>query len=267
MTGGSLIGQKLVDFTERLAGNVLFAGLLGPVSLGRYTFSTQLSRFSVEAAGNPAWAAIYAQALRGGLTGRSPFYTQLCRFMGILLLPGTLLIAAAAPHLVSLLLGAAWMQAALIIRVILPTYAAVAISAQVGALLLAHGRNDIVLWSSCLASAGRVLAIASGYWLGPAGVAIGVAAANLIYCVVVQSLAARIVDCRPAELLQALAGPLAAGAAGAAVLLIVIPADAGLLAVTSCLLVAAAASLATLAIVDRRRLRVDLAAVRRLIRR
>jgi PST family polysaccharide transporter len=266
ITGSSLIGQKLVDFVERLTGAGLLTRLLGAVSLGQYTFSTQVARFSTEAAGNPIWAAIYVQAIRNDARSTLPLYTQLCRFLGILLLPGAVIVATAAPHLVALFLGHQWMPAAVVLRFLLPTYALAAISAQVGALLLAHGRNDLVLWSSCLASIGRIFAIVSGYWLGMTGVALGVAAANIFYCLVIQTLAIRVIDSRPLQLVAGLVGPLVASVAGSAAFLVAtawLGASAG--SVLTSLGIAVLASIATLTIVDFTRLKGDIATIRRLI--
>ena len=215
ITGSSLIGQKLVDFVERLAGGALLARLLGAVPLGQYTFATQISRFSTEATGSPIWAAVYVQAIRSDTASTIPMYTQLCRFLGIILLPGSIIVAAAAPHLVALFLGPQWAPAAVVLRVVLPTYALSTVCAQVGALLLAHGRSDLVLWSSCITSAGRIAAIISGYWFGLIGVAVGVSIANLLYCVLIQALAMRVIDCRPWQLVSGLVGPFAAAVAGA----------------------------------------------------
>jgi O-antigen/teichoic acid export membrane protein len=266
ITGSSLIGQKLVDFIERLTGAGMLTRLLGSASLGQYTFSTQVARFSTEATGNPIWAAIYVQAIRNDARSTLPLYTQLCRFLGILLLPGAVIVATAAPHLVALFLGHQWMPAAFVLRFLLPTYALVAISAQVGALLLAHGRNDLVLWSSCLGSAGRIIAIAAGFWIGLTGVALGVAAANIFYCFVIQTLAIRVIDSRPLQLVAGLMGPCAAAVAGSVAFLAGTAwLGAGAASVLISLGLAVLASMATLTIVDFTRLKGDIATIRRLV--
>jgi PST family polysaccharide transporter len=268
ITGSSLIGQKLVDFVERLSGSALLARLLGAVPLGQYTFATQISRFSTEATGSPIWAAVYVHAIRNDTPSTIPMYTQLCRFLGILLLPGSIIVAAAAPHLVALFLGPQWAPAAVVLRVVLPTYALSTVCAQVGALLLAHGRSDLVLWSSCITSAGRIIAIISGYWFGLLGIAIGVSIANLLYCVLIQALAMRVIDCRPGQLVSGLVGPFAAAIGGAGAFLF----SRSFLGAGSASTLLADVALAVLVavvvlvLVDFRRLKDDLATIRRLIK-
>ncbi len=266
-TGGSMLGQRLVDFVERLTGNALFDRLLGAAPLGQYTFSTQVSRFSTEALGNPVWSAIYVQSIRLDVATAVRLHAQLFRFMAILLLPASMLVAAAAPDLVTLFLGPAWAETGLVIRIILPTYAAASISSQVGALLLARGRNDVVLWSACVASAGRIAAIASGYWLGLAGIAFGVAAANVVYCVILNVLAKRAIGLRPLELASGLLGPLLAGASAAASFLLLRGlCGSSVEALAAGLTGAVTALVLTLAAVDHRRLRSDFSTVRGLMR-
>jgi O-antigen/teichoic acid export membrane protein len=267
LIGSSLIGQKLVDFAERLSGGALLARLLGAASLGQYTFSTQVARFSTESAGNPTWAAIYVQSIRNGVRLTVPLYIQLSRFLSILLLPGSMIVAAAAPTLVALFLGAKWAPAAIVLQIVLPSYALNVISAQVGALLLAHGRNDVVLCSSAITSLGRILAIISGYWVGLTGVAYGVAFANLAYCVVIQVLANRVIDCRPRQLVGGLKGPFVAAVTGSAAYIGAASSfGAGVKSTLASILFAAFVSVVSLAIIDMKRLSTDWLSLRRLIK-
>ena len=266
-TSGSIIGQNLVDLGERLAGNALISFTLGASGLGYYTFSTQIAKFIADAGGNPIWAALYVKALHGSRQATLHTYEQTCRVFGSILIPASILGAAAAPDFMHLLLGPAWSEAATVFRIILPLYAASVICSRVGALLLAYGRNDVTFLSYCVLSAGRLAAIVICARWGLIWVAAGVDIALAIYCFVIMRLAAKVTEIRPMRLFGSLVWPFAAGVFAAAIFLI----TSALFGSSSPLLLAGLAlavlgAMSLLVTANRRQLSSDVSDVVRLIK-
>jgi PST family polysaccharide transporter len=214
--GGLLVAGRGVEFAGRLAESALFSQLLGMPRLGVYAFAGQVQRFVNESAGNAFWSAMYVRALRGDTGQLVAVRYRLARLLGVILLPVTLLIAAAAPDLIGLLLGPKWLPAVPLLRILVPVYALTVISGLGGAQLLAYGAYRLPFYCGVGFSLGRVLAILAGPWAGVVGVAWTVAGVNVAYSLAMLFLLAGPTGCRPWRILRGLAAPLAAGAAGGA---------------------------------------------------
>lgn len=266
-TGATIIGTKLVDFIERLGGNALLTSMLGTSFLGYYSFSTQISKTATEAPASPVWAVLYVNALSGDRERTACALIQLCRLLGLVLLPGSIVAAVLAPQTMMLVLGPKWVPAATVLAIILPSYAANAIFSQFGALLLAYGRNDVAFWSTCLISAGRLIALSTAGIFGIYGVAIGVAAANFCYCFTIMVFAANIVCIEPVIFLRSFAGPVVCGMiAGAAVLTTYIAIGPSLAEFLLSVVVGIIVLILTLFIVEREHIRFDLVQIRKVMK-
>jgi PST family polysaccharide transporter len=217
ISGGILIASRICEYTGRAAENFATDRLFGTNLLGSYNFANQVSKFATDATSNVVWAALYVQALTEDKSKIVILHRQLCRLLGVLLFPATFLAAAAAPELVSFLLGPKWPDLSFMLRVFLPLYALAAISVQTGPILLAYGRFDIQFWCMLGLSVGRVIAIGLGFWLGLSGAVYAVAIVTFLFCVAMLVVPAEVTGCRPGPVLLGLVRPaissvLAAGA-------------------------------------------------------
>ena len=207
VSGGILIVSRIFEYAGRATENFLIDRIFGTALVGSYNFSNQVSKFVTDAASNVAWGAIYVQALTEDKGKVIILHRQLCRLLGVVLFPATLLAAAAAPELVVWMVGPKWPDLPFLLRIFLPLYALSAICAQTAPLLLAYGSFDIQLWCMIGLSLGRVLAVGLGFWIGLEGAAYGVAVVTLAFCLAMIVFPAEVTGCRPIPLLAGLLRP------------------------------------------------------------
>jgi PST family polysaccharide transporter len=263
---GHIIGSRMADFAGRLTENVVIGRFLGTATLGAYTFSNQAPRFLCDAAGNPAWAALYIHALRHPPAEAGALFTKVARLLGLALFPAALIFVAVAPQAVALALGSKWAIAGPLLQILLPSYVVSTIADRNGALLIAYGRADVQLWASGGLAVLRVLVVCAGPWIGWMGIGCGIAGANVLYAGLMLILPARILDGRPLRTLAALAGP-ALAAAAAALFCVAISSrlPGGLPGAALTVGAGGLAYVVILVLIDRRALTGDLQAVRMLL--
>lgn len=267
-TGSSLVCQRLADFAGRLVENLLFSRLFGAAALGTYTFANQVPRFVCEAVSGPTWGALYAHALREGDEEIGQLHAKLVHILALLLAPVALLASATVPGLINLVLGSAWKDAATILSILIPFYALNAVATQCGAILLARGAGWTNFWLSVIQVCARVAAIPLGLWFGTVGIAWGIAAALLLYSVLAPLTLMRIRVSSVSAIIRNLAAPTAAGiAAGIACHLVVQSAPTEILRIALALLAGGVTYVVALVALEGRRLKEDLAGVKRLVRR
>lgn len=216
LVGGALVGGRLIELGGRLAENLLFNHWFGPGGLGAYTFAGQTSRYVCDAASNPVAGALYAHALREDAPSVSAALAGLSRLLASILLPGALLVAVSAPQLLDLMLGPKWAASAPLLQVMLPFAALAAVSSLCAPVLNAQGRTGSTFMAVALAAAGRVAAVALGFWTGPLGVAWGVGLCSLLFAIVIVAALATADPTRASvrTLVRPVAPPLLAAAAG-----------------------------------------------------
>jgi O-antigen/teichoic acid export membrane protein len=219
LSGGILVVSRIFEYAGRATENLLIDKIFGTALLGSYNFSNQVSKFVTDAASNVAWGTIYVQALTEDKGKVIILHRQLCRLLGVVLFPTTLLVAAAAPELLSWTLGPKWPDLAFLFRVFLPLYALSAICSQTAPLLLAYNRFDIQLWCMIGLSLGRALAVGLGYWIGVEGAVCGVAVVTLAFCIAMIVSPAQVTGCRPFPLLTSLLRPAISSVVAAAAFL------------------------------------------------
>ena len=194
---------------------MLFSLAFGPAALGTYTFANQVCRFLAESASNPVWAATYAQALK--LAG-APFVALQCnmaRLMMLAIFPAACLVAVASPEVIPFILGEKWVHAGFFIQILVCSYAVAATATVGSAALLATGHNKLFLATAALLSASRVVAVASGRWLGPIeATASRSPIAQFAYAIVMGFVVSRTYEIDKSRLLAALGTPIVAGTAG-----------------------------------------------------
>jgi PST family polysaccharide transporter len=215
-SGGLIVASRLVDYASRVGENILVDRLFGTPVLGSYTFANQISKFAGEAVGNVTWAALYVQALTSSQHSASEIHRKLCRLISAILFPATFLAAAAAPELVTFLLGPKWVELTPLLRIMLPIAAFLTVANQVTAILLAINRFEIAFWCAVGQSLGRLLAVFSGAWIGLLGAVYGVACVTLLYIAALLFYAEPSTGCSPIAMLRGLVGPTISSLAAAA---------------------------------------------------
>lgn len=212
MTGSAVLGGRLCDFTGRLLENLFYGRTFGTAALGTYTFANQAPRFLCEAASSPVWSALYSFALRASPKEVGALQQRLLFFLAAATFPMAFLVSAAAPELLNLLLGPKWIEAANLLRILIPFYALQVLASQSGAILIAHDRSAAFFWSTLGLTAGRVAAVLVGIWFGQMAIAYGIGAVYVVYTIYMFATPARTTGCSGERLLGAIAGPLLAGA-------------------------------------------------------
>jgi O-antigen/teichoic acid export membrane protein len=265
-SGSLLVGARLCDYAGRISENILINRVFGTAFLGSYNFATQISRFTSESVGNVTWTTLYVHSLTGSQVSVVELHRQLCRLLGGILFPATMLAAAAAPQLIDLLLGPKWVELDIQLRVLMPTAALVAIANQVGAVLLANGSFAIQFWFNAGQSLGRVLIILAAPWIGFVNIIYGIGLVALLYSTALLFVSSRSTGCKPLPMLLGLVGPaisslMAAGACLAA--LNAFPTSP--IATVTCLIFGFVIFGACMFLIDRKGLIEDWEAVRRLM--
>jgi len=265
-TGGAQITSRLLYLCDWLASNAVLQRTIGIESLGSYGFGTQVGRFSTESVSNPCWLLLYLQAVRDDTVKTRHLHERMCRVLGLLLLPASMIGAAAAPRLVGAVLGSRWLAASEVIQLTLPFFALWTISEQSGPLLLACGRYSIVLRTVGVGAALRLVFAAAGGWIGLRGIAIGLDASLLLQSAIVLLAGRSACGIALRPLLVQLVGPVVAGGCGAAAFLALSSAFAADLSglIVSCAGAGLAAGICLFA-VDRAHLAEDLAMLRRIV--
>ena len=62
--GGLVVGTRMADYFGRMVENLVVGQTLGTATLGRYSFSNQITRYVTEMVTNPLWMTLYIRALR-----------------------------------------------------------------------------------------------------------------------------------------------------------------------------------------------------------
>lgn len=207
VSGGIMVASRISEYAGRAVENLMLDKLFGTALLGSFTFANQVSKFASESVANMSWGALYVQALTESKDRIVILHRQLCRLLGLAMLPATFIGAAAAPELVSLLLGPKWADLPFLLRIFLPLYAISAICSQTAPVLLAYGRFEIQFWCIVGLTVGRLLAVAGGIWYGFTGVAYGMIAVLLTYSVAMLTISGEATGCRPLPMLAGLVRP------------------------------------------------------------
>ena len=268
-TGSSVLGGRLSDFASRLLENVLLSEIFGPAGLGNYTFANQTSRFLCEAASNPLWATLYAQGLHLQRADIAPLHAKLSRVLAMLIFPVTALLTVAAPEILAALLGPRWANAALLLQLVLPSYALTVVAYQGTAVLLANGNNMVSFYATAANGAGRVLSVSLGLWTGLPGVGIGVAVSNLLYSAFMFAVVRRVTGASPWLVIEGLWAPAASSAFSALVCWATSMAlgSGSLGATVTALMAGGFAYLLMMIVLGGARLRTDLAVIERMVMR
>ena len=267
-TGSSLLGARVSDFASRIVENIAVSRFFGDAGLGNYTFGNQTSRFLCEAASNPLWAALYAQALHTSAEGIAALYAKMGRILALLIFPASALLAVSAPQVLSIVLGPRWAGAAVLLQIVVPSYAIAGVAVLSSAVLLANQRNIFSFYAVAGNGIGRVLSVCLGHWTGMVGVGIGIALANCLYAVGMLAASVEVTGASVWLLVGGLVPPaLAAGVAAVVCRLTLDLAPAGVGSVMAGLALGALAYLIAILILGGPQLRGDLSMIEGLLAR
>lgn len=266
VSGGILIASRMSEYAGRAAENFLLDRIFGTALLGSFTFANQVSKFATNSAANMSWGALYVQALTEDKDKIVVLHRQLCRLLGVAIFPATFIGAAAAPELVSLLLGPKWVDLAFLLRVFLPLYAFSAICAQTSPILLAYGRFDLQFWVTLGLTVARIAAVGFGFWVGLTGAVYGIAVGTLIYCTAMLIIPAKVTGCQPLPVLSGLVRPAVSSVIGAIAYLFTIDAlPSGLVSTLACLGLGLLTYGLMMLLIDRKAMIQDWSSARRII--
>jgi PST family polysaccharide transporter len=264
--GGLIVGTRMADYFGRMTENLVVGQALGTAILGRYAFTSQITRYVSEMVSNPLWMALYIRALRAEPDETVVVHVQLSRVLGFLLLPVTVFVVVSAPMVVPVFLGAKWIPAIPLLQILLPPYAMSVIGTMSGAPLLAQGRFSVQFYAQLGVTAGRIFAVCLGPWVGIIGVAYGVSAVTAVYAFVMLIIPARVTGCHPLPVLRNLAGPfLASLVMGCVCWLFLHHASPSLVRIVLAVLLGALTYLAMNFLVDRARLLQDFKMLRQIV--
>ena len=266
VSGGILVVSRIVEYSGRISENFMIDRIFGVAVLGSYIFANQISKFSTDAVGNVVWAGLYVQSLTVEKAKIVILHRQLCRLLGVLLFPVMFVGAAAAPELISLMLGPRWADLPFLLRVFLPLYAISVICGQTGPILLAYGRFDIQLWCMVGLSLGRVLAVIVGLWIGLVGSVFCIVIVTLAFCAAMLVVPAKITGCHPMPVLIGLVRPALSSLVAAAVYLAIIDMfPRGVIWTCTCLASGLFVYALSMLLIDRRNLGDDWTSIRRVL--
>jgi O-antigen/teichoic acid export membrane protein len=265
-SGGLIVVSRLVDYSSRVGESVLVDRIFGTPILGSYTFANQISKFAGETVSNVAWATMYVQALTSDRRSASEIHRKLCRLVSAILFPTTFLAAAAAPELVTSLLGPKWVELSPLLRILLPIAAFSTVANLVTAVLLAINRFEVAFWCAVGLSLGRLLAVFAGVWIGLLGAVYGVAFVTLLYIAALLFYAEPLTGCHPVAMLRGLVGPtISSLAAAASCLLLLHLSETGLGSTIASLAIGAGVFAGCMLVIDRKGLTEDWETVRRIM--
>lgn len=220
--GIHMTGYQLLTAAGQQLDSLLMGRWFGPAPLGFYNRPNQLLALANQHVCGPLVQVLTATLSRIGPASPDfvPHVRQTANLLGYLTLPLAALCAALPHEIVRLLLGAAWPDAAPLLRWLAASWASVYLGACVYAVCVVtqHTRR------LALISAADIGALLTGLWIGrghgPAGLAAGVALANVSMLVPRLWWSTRATPLRLRDFAAAYTGPvlLAIGFGGGALL-------------------------------------------------
>jgi PST family polysaccharide transporter len=226
--GSLLMADNIVMYIGYNMDKVLLGRFAGATALGFYGRAYQLINIptqnlctAVGAAAFPALSRLQHQPERL----RSYFLKCYTLFLS-LNIPITVACGLFGEDIIRVFLGAKWVDAVPLFRLLAPTMLAVALINPPGLLLAAIGRVKESLWIGLFIAPTVILGYAIGLPYGPVGVASGFSAAMLLLAVPVILWAIHYTPVSPADVWQAIRPPLYSVLVAASLaLLVAIPAS------------------------------------------
>ncbi len=211
--GADLLGHNLLSYLLQQIDMLLMGRWFGAAALGLYSRPAQLLMLP-----NTHLSAPVTQVLHATLARLDPTHREFARHVGTtanlvahLTLPLAAICAAAPDEVVRLLFGAAWPDAAPLLRWLAVSAAASYLTCTIYPLCVATGHTRRLAAMSAVG----LLALATGVWLGhthgPVGLAAAVAATNVMLLAPRLWWAVRETPVRLRDFAMAFLGPAASG--------------------------------------------------------
>ena len=180
--GGVLTGNGLVVYLGYNIEKVLLGRFWGAQALGLYGRAYNLGNLPVSQINT----SIYSVALPA-LSRIQNDQDRLCRaflkgysILLSIILPTMVCIALFADEMVYVLLGPQWMEAAPVLKCLIPAFIGFALINPFGSFLISIGKTVRSFYIGCMVAPAVILGILTGIQQGPQGVAIGYSAAMIL---------------------------------------------------------------------------------------
>ena len=162
---GSTLAIRVAELLGKLAENSIFSLCFGPISLGSYTFASQVARYISDSFTNPLLGAFFSHSLRSHKDEVAQLHAKLCRMLMTVLLPIQAITAVTAPLALPLILGNKWNDAIPILQVIIIPFSFLSIGWLSGQVLLIN--NDVQRGAivQVISAVLRVAVMSSGFFI------------------------------------------------------------------------------------------------------
>lgn len=169
----AVTGNRVLFYGSRNVDNLIVGRVLGTVALGFYGLAYRLMLYPIQRAADVIGSVtLSAFALMQDDAARlASAYLRAVRYLAVVIVPLTLLVAATAPHLVPVLFGDRWVAAVHPLRILALSGPALALMRLNGSVWEATGRASLSFWYSVIALALLVPGFLVGVHWGVNGVA------------------------------------------------------------------------------------------------
>jgi O-antigen/teichoic acid export membrane protein len=212
--GGVVSLHSIVIYLAYNADKILLGRFWGAEALGLYGRAYQLANLPLHqlhsSLGNVAFPALSRAQGDTGRLHRS-FLTSYAAVVSVTI-PLTVSLAVFAEEIVGILLGPKWTGAAVVLRLLAPTFLALALIDPFGWFMLATGRAGRYLNISLMIAPAVILGVVAGLRDGPTGVALGFSTAMILLIVPIVAWAKRGTGMTARDYWNALRRPLISGA-------------------------------------------------------
>jgi PST family polysaccharide transporter len=204
--GGYYLGFNLLSSVGRQADSILVGWRFGSTELGSYTLATRLFYFPVVQISWPLSNVMIPalSRLRDNPERLKRWYLKLVQLMSFVAFPPLFSLTICADDVVYLIAGPQWAKAADILRVLGPIAALQVSAATVDWLMLSQGQARRSLLLEAIRTTIYLVCVVLGLPWGAIGVAVGLAAANMLLFTPGIAYAARGTSIRLVDVLKAL---------------------------------------------------------------
>lgn len=216
------LSQMLVALTRNV-DSILIGRFVGAAALGAYDRAFQLMSLPGTQLNQPLGAAVIPalSRLQHDPEGYRALYRRAVGGAAAIAFPVSVFLGVAAPAIVGVLLGPAWSESAVLLRVLAPTALLVSLNVASGWVYQSLGRTGTQLAWTVFAAIVTIASMAAGLGWGAIGVAAGLTLARLVLRIPALLIAFHGTPLSLADLGAAIRVPaIAAGVGGAAALLV-----------------------------------------------
>jgi O-antigen/teichoic acid export membrane protein len=169
----AITGNRMLFYGSRNADNLIVGRVLGTVALGYYGLAYRLMLYPIQRSADVIGTVALSAFARMQDDARrlEAAYLRAVRYLAVVVVPITVLVAVSAPHLVPVVFGGRWEAAAAPLRILAMSGPALAVVRLNGAVWEATGRAAISFWISAVSLGVLVPGFLIGVHYGVDGVA------------------------------------------------------------------------------------------------